>query len=233
MLVFVQPGAPFTWFNFYYELQIYRFKEILSRTDSLTGWLGCYLSTNWWMNVSLCSSLRTVLNLCDRLKHVCIEVVPPHLINLFCALLLLSNWLNTIWCLLPPSGCTVPSPSVLLPLMSSLFCLIIFSHVYFGVLWSSFILTFTCLLLFVYQTISLTHSVPSVFCFLFIPLSSVVFYQHFLFALRSQMTSLMLAARDGHSKVLNLLVSHGAEVNAQDSNGYTVICYICHSQNTG
>jgi len=32
----------------------------------------------------------------------------------------------------------------------------------------------------------------------------------------------MLAARDGYSKVINLLVSHGAEVNVQDGNGYTV-----------
>lgn len=32
----------------------------------------------------------------------------------------------------------------------------------------------------------------------------------------------MLAARDGYCKVINLLVSHGAEINVQDSNGYTV-----------
>lgn len=38
------------------------------------------------------------------------------------------------------------------------------------------------------------------------------------------MTCLMLAARDDYSKVINLLVSHGAEINVQDSNGYTV-CY--------
>lgn len=38
----------------------------------------------------------------------------------------------------------------------------------------------------------------------------------------------MLAARDGYSKVINLLVSHGAEVNVQDHNGYTVghICVV-------
>lgn len=36
------------------------------------------------------------------------------------------------------------------------------------------------------------------------------------------MTCLMLAARDGHSKVINLLVSHGAAINVQDANGYTV-----------
>lgn len=36
------------------------------------------------------------------------------------------------------------------------------------------------------------------------------------------MTSLMLAARDGYSQVINQLVSHGAEVNTQDVNGYTV-----------
>ena len=32
----------------------------------------------------------------------------------------------------------------------------------------------------------------------------------------------MLAARDGYSKVINLLVSHGADINTQDCNGYTV-----------
>uniref|UniRef100_A0A671W1C4 Ankyrin repeat, SAM and basic leucine zipper domain containing 1 n=1 Tax=Sparus aurata TaxID=8175 RepID=A0A671W1C4_SPAAU len=40
---------------------------------------------------------------------------------------------------------------------------------------------------------------------------------------RSQMTCLMLAARDGYSKVINLLVSHGAEINTQDCNGYTAL----------
>ncbi len=34
----------------------------------------------------------------------------------------------------------------------------------------------------------------------------------------------MLAAKDNYSKIINLLVSHGAEINVQDSNGYTV-CY--------
>lgn len=32
----------------------------------------------------------------------------------------------------------------------------------------------------------------------------------------------MLAAREGYSKVINLLVSHGAELDAQDSMGFTV-----------
>lgn len=69
------------------------------------------------------------------------------------------------------------------------------------------------------------------FCFLFIRFSFVVCYLHFVCAFllivlyRSQMTCLMLAARDGYSKVINLLVSHGAEINTQDCNGYTV----CHS----
>ncbi|XP_068458315.1 ankyrin repeat, SAM and basic leucine zipper domain-containing protein 1 isoform X2 [Clinocottus analis] len=40
---------------------------------------------------------------------------------------------------------------------------------------------------------------------------------------RSQMTCLMLAARDGYSKIINLLVSHGAEVNAQDGSGFTAL----------
>ncbi|XP_068572811.1 ankyrin repeat, SAM and basic leucine zipper domain-containing protein 1-like, partial [Cebidichthys violaceus] len=37
---------------------------------------------------------------------------------------------------------------------------------------------------------------------------------------RSQMTCLMLTARSGHSKVINLLVSHGADVDVRDVNGY-------------
>lgn len=32
----------------------------------------------------------------------------------------------------------------------------------------------------------------------------------------------MLAAREGYSKVINLLVSHGAELDAQDGTGLTV-----------
>ncbi|TKS73888.1 SAM and basic leucine zipper domain-containing protein 1 Germ cell-specific ankyrin [Collichthys lucidus] len=40
---------------------------------------------------------------------------------------------------------------------------------------------------------------------------------------RSQLTCLMLAAREGYSKVINLLVSHGAEINVQDSNGFTAL----------
>uniref|UniRef100_A0A8C7R5K7 Ankyrin repeat, SAM and basic leucine zipper domain containing 1 n=1 Tax=Oncorhynchus mykiss TaxID=8022 RepID=A0A8C7R5K7_ONCMY len=38
----------------------------------------------------------------------------------------------------------------------------------------------------------------------------------------SRMTSLILVSRDGYNQVINLLVSHGAEVNSQDENGYTV-----------
>lgn len=37
------------------------------------------------------------------------------------------------------------------------------------------------------------------------------------------MTCLMLAARNGYSQVINLLVSHGAKLNSQDDNGYTVL----------
>lgn len=77
------------------------------------------------------------------------------------------------------------------------------------------------------------------FCFLFISFSFIVFYLHFVCAFllivlyRSQMTCLMLAARDGYSKVINLLVSHGAEINTQDCNGYTVChswCFLFHSK---
>lgn len=32
----------------------------------------------------------------------------------------------------------------------------------------------------------------------------------------------MLAAREGYTKVINLLVSHGAELDSQDSMGFTV-----------
>lgn len=36
------------------------------------------------------------------------------------------------------------------------------------------------------------------------------------------MTCLMMAAREGYSKVINLLASYGAELDAQDSMGLTV-----------
>lgn len=36
----------------------------------------------------------------------------------------------------------------------------------------------------------------------------------------------MMAAREGYSKLVNLLVSHGAAINTQDSKGYTV-CHFC------
>lgn len=39
---------------------------------------------------------------------------------------------------------------------------------------------------------------------------------------RRLMTPVMYAARNGHPHVVALLVAHGAEVNAQDENGYTV-----------
>lgn len=41
----------------------------------------------------------------------------------------------------------------------------------------------------------------------------------------SHTTCLMLASRDGLSKVINLLVSHGANVNTQDLNGFTALCF--------
>ncbi|MBZ3871560.1 Ankyrin repeat, SAM and basic leucine zipper domain-containing protein 1 [Sciurus carolinensis] len=37
---------------------------------------------------------------------------------------------------------------------------------------------------------------------------------------RRLMTPIMYAARDGHPQVVTLLVAHGADVNAQDENGY-------------
>ncbi|XP_037539158.1 ankyrin repeat, SAM and basic leucine zipper domain-containing protein 1 [Nematolebias whitei] len=39
----------------------------------------------------------------------------------------------------------------------------------------------------------------------------------------SQMTCLMLAARDGYCKIINLLVSHGAKLNKQNKMGYTAL----------
>lgn len=43
-----------------------------------------------------------------------------------------------------------------------------------------------------------------------------------LIIFRSQTTCLMLAAKRGYAKVINLLMSFGAEINAQDKYGYTV-----------
>ncbi|MBZ3886346.1 Ankyrin repeat, SAM and basic leucine zipper domain-containing protein 1 [Sciurus carolinensis] len=40
---------------------------------------------------------------------------------------------------------------------------------------------------------------------------------------RRLMTPIMYAAQDGHPQVVALLVAHGAEVNAQDENGYAVL----------
>lgn len=36
------------------------------------------------------------------------------------------------------------------------------------------------------------------------------------------MTALMYAARKGYPRVVAFLVAHGAHINAQDENGYTV-----------
>ena len=44
--------------------------------------------------------------------------------------------------------------------------------------------------------------------------------------LRRLMTPIMYAARDGHPQVVALLVAHGAEVNTQDENGYTVRTFL-------
>lgn len=46
---------------------------------------------------------------------------------------------------------------------------------------------------------------------------------------RSQMSCLMFAAKSGYSKVINLLMSYGAEINAQDDYGYTVSHYFSSS----
>lgn len=46
---------------------------------------------------------------------------------------------------------------------------------------------------------------------------------------RSQMSCLMFAAKSGFSKVINLLISYGAEINAQDHYGYTVSHYCSSS----
>lgn len=39
----------------------------------------------------------------------------------------------------------------------------------------------------------------------------------------------MFAAKSGYSKVINLLMSYGAEINAQDDYGYTVSHYFTSS----
>ncbi|XP_077567407.1 ankyrin repeat, SAM and basic leucine zipper domain-containing protein 1 [Stigmatopora nigra] len=45
---------------------------------------------------------------------------------------------------------------------------------------------------------------------------------------RFQVTCLMLAARDNHCKVLNLLASNGAHLNMQQANGYTALSMAVH-----
>nr|XP_044618299.1 ankyrin repeat, SAM and basic leucine zipper domain-containing protein 1 isoform X3 [Equus asinus] len=45
-------------------------------------------------------------------------------------------------------------------------------------------------------------------------------------ACRRLMTPIMYAARDGHPQVVALLVAHGAEVNTQDENGYTIFNFL-------
>ncbi|XP_055000724.1 ankyrin repeat, SAM and basic leucine zipper domain-containing protein 1 isoform X2 [Sorex araneus] len=45
-------------------------------------------------------------------------------------------------------------------------------------------------------------------------------------ACRRFMTPIMYAARDGHPQVVALLVAHGAEVNIQDENGYTIFSFL-------
>lgn len=48
---------------------------------------------------------------------------------------------------------------------------------------------------------------------------------------RSQITCLMLAAKVGYSKIINLLASHGAELDAQDNMGFTALhVAVQHSQ---
>lgn len=52
---------------------------------------------------------------------------------------------------------------------------------------------------------------------------SFIFFSFIFFPyLRSKTTCLMLAAREGYTKVINLLVSHGAELDSQDGMGFTV-----------
>uniref|UniRef100_A0A8D2CZG4 Ankyrin repeat, SAM and basic leucine zipper domain-containing protein 1 n=1 Tax=Sciurus vulgaris TaxID=55149 RepID=A0A8D2CZG4_SCIVU len=45
---------------------------------------------------------------------------------------------------------------------------------------------------------------------------------------RRLMTPIMHAARDGHPQVVARLVAHGAEVNAQDKNGYAALTWAAH-----
>ncbi|XP_063786549.1 ankyrin repeat, SAM and basic leucine zipper domain-containing protein 1 isoform X4 [Pseudophryne corroboree] len=48
---------------------------------------------------------------------------------------------------------------------------------------------------------------------------------------RNNMTALMLAARAGHTQVVALLVAYGADINAQDKNGYTIFSILSFSGN--
>lgn len=72
-------------------------------------------------------------------------------------------------------------------------------------------------------------------CFFALSLSLFSFHSLFFFFsyLRSKTTCLMLAAREGYTKVINLLVSHGAELDSQDGMGFTVSHKVqappCHS----
>ncbi|XP_068128818.1 ankyrin repeat, SAM and basic leucine zipper domain-containing protein 1 isoform X2 [Hyperolius riggenbachi] len=48
---------------------------------------------------------------------------------------------------------------------------------------------------------------------------------------RKNTTALMLAAREGHSQVVTLLVGNGADINAQDENGFTIFSILTFSGN--
>ncbi|KAM7180292.1 ankyrin repeat, SAM and basic leucine zipper domain-containing protein 1 isoform 2-T2 [Macrochelys suwanniensis] len=47
-------------------------------------------------------------------------------------------------------------------------------------------------------------------------------------ACRKQMTPLMYAAREGHPRIVALLVGSGSQINAQDENGYTALTWASH-----
>ncbi|XP_056371375.1 ankyrin repeat, SAM and basic leucine zipper domain-containing protein 1 isoform X3 [Oenanthe melanoleuca] len=50
-------------------------------------------------------------------------------------------------------------------------------------------------------------------------------------ACRKQMTALMYAARKGYPRVVAFLVAHGADINAQDENGYTIFSMLSLATN--
>lgn len=87
-----------------------------------------------------------------------------------------------------------------------------------ALLWTFLYLSSSLFLSFFYSLFNLCLS-------LLIQLVQCLFHLFPSDLFRSQMSCLMFAAKSGFSKVINLLISYGAEINAQDHYGYTVSHY--------